>query len=73
MIFANVPEHLFIPPNMPTIDLHTCPFHSQTICLDSTGAESTDNPKWDIEAAVQITDIDDENTNDDVETDVLHA
>jgi len=43
------------------------------ICLDSTGVESTDNPRWDIEAAVQITDIDDENTNDDVETDVLHA
>ena len=43
------------------------------ICLDSTGVESTDDPKWDIEAAVRITDIDDENTNDDIETEVLHA
>jgi len=42
------------------------------IHLDSTGAESTDNPKWDVEAAVRITDIE-ENINDDIETEVLHA
>jgi len=34
--------------------------------------ESTDNPRWDIEAAVQITDIDDDNINDDIKTEVLH-
>jgi len=35
--------------------------------------ESTDDPEWDIEAVVRITDIDDEYTNDDIETEVLHA
>jgi len=34
--------------------------------------ESTDNPKWDVEAVVQITDIDDENLDDDIKTEVLH-
>src|SRR6266850_11035 len=42
------------------------------IYLDSTGVESTDNPKWDVEATVQITDIDDNNLNDDIEMEVLH-
>jgi len=35
--------------------------------------ESTDDPEWDIEAVVRITDIDNEHTNDDIETEVLHA
>ena len=51
-----LPEHLFVPLNTPTIELQMWPFHAWTICFDSTGAESTDNPKWDIEAMVQITD-----------------
>jgi len=55
------------------IDLHTRPFRSQTICLDSTGVESTDDHEWDVEATVQITDIDNNNINDDSETEVLHA
>jgi len=67
-----LPEHLFIPPNTPTIKLQTCPFQAQTICLDSTGAESTDDPLGDVEAAVRIMDIDDEHLNDDIETEVLH-
>jgi len=58
---------------MLTIDLHTQPFQSQTICLDSTGVESTDNPEWDVEAVVRITDIDNDNINDDIETEVLHV
>jgi len=58
---------------MPTIKLQTWPFWAQTICLDSTSAESTDDPLWDIEAMVQITDIDDEHLNDVIETEVLHA
>jgi len=47
-----LPKHLFVPPNTLTIDLHTQPFRSRTICLDSTGAESTDDPEWDVEAMV---------------------
>jgi len=35
--------------------------------------ESTDDPLWDIEAMVQIMDIDDEHLNDVIETEVLHA
>jgi len=35
--------------------------------------ESTDDPKWDVEAMVQITDIDDDNINNDIKTEVLHA
>ena len=67
-----LPEHLFVLPNMPTINLHTWPFQTWTICLDSTGAESTDDPKWDVEATVRITDINDDNLNDDIETEVLY-
>jgi len=35
--------------------------------------ESTDDPKWDIEAMVRITDINDNKVNDDIEMEVLHA
>jgi len=61
-----------VPSNTPTIELQTCPFQAQTICLDSIGVESTDNPLWDIEAVVQITDINNKMINDDIETEVLH-
>ena len=67
-----LPEHLFVPPNTPMIELQTWPFRARTICLDSTGAESTDDPLWDVEAVVRIIDIDDEHLNVDVETEVLH-
>jgi len=67
-----LPEHLFVPPNTPTIELQTRPFRACTICLDSTGAESTDDPLGDVEAMVRITNIDDEHLNDDIETEVLH-
>jgi len=61
-----LPEHLFVPPNTLTIELQTCPFRAWTICLDSIGAESTDDPLGDVEAVVRIMDI------DDIETEVLH-
>jgi len=35
--------------------------------------KSTDDPKWDIEAMVRITDINDNKVNDDIEMEVLHA
>ena len=34
--------------------------------------ESTDDPNWDVEAVVQIMDIEDENINTNIETKVLH-
>jgi Integrase zinc binding domain/Chromo (CHRromatin Organisation MOdifier) domain len=46
----------------------------RTISLNNpTGAESTDDPDMDIEAAVWICNIEDENLNTDIETEVLHA
>jgi hypothetical protein len=41
--------------------------------LDPTGLESTDDPEMDIEAAVQIVNMDDENVNHDLEIEVLHS
>jgi len=67
-----LPEHLFVPPNTPTIELQMHPFRARTICLDSTGVESTDDPLGDIEAVVRITDINDDHLNNDIETEVLH-
>jgi RNase H-like domain found in reverse transcriptase/Integrase zinc binding domain len=72
-----LPDHLFVPPNTPTIDLQAQLMNQvrvRTISLDNpTGAESTDDPNMDIEAAVWIRDIEDENLNTDIETEVLHA
>jgi hypothetical protein len=46
----------------------------RTISLDNpTGAESTDDPEMDIKAAVWICDIEDENINMDIKTEVLYA
>ena len=61
-----------MPPNTPVIELQTRPYRARTLHLDSTGAESTDDPEWDIEAMVQITDMDDENINTDIEIEVMH-
>jgi len=66
-----LPEHLFVPPNTPTIELQTCPFRAQTLHLDAAGTENPD-PKWDIDAAVRVSDIEDEVLNHDIETEVLH-
>ena len=67
-----LPEHLFIPPNTPTIELQTQPFRTQVLTLDCTGAESTDDPKWDVEAMVQIWSTNNENLETDIETDIIH-
>jgi hypothetical protein len=71
-----LPEHLFVPPNTPTIDLQaqlTKPAHVQTLFFDnSTSEESTNVPSMDVEAPVWIRNIDDENINTDIETEVLH-
>jgi len=66
-----LPEHLFVPPNTPTIKLQTRPFRAQTLHLDATGMEDPD-PKWDVDATVRISDIEDEILNHDIETEVLH-
>src|SRR6266850_1456598 len=66
-----LPEHLFVPPNTPTIELQTRPFRARTICLDAAGTETPD-PEWDIDAAVRVSDIEDDVLNHDIETDVLH-
>jgi hypothetical protein len=72
-----LPDHLFVPPNTPTIDLQaqlTDRVRVRTISLNNpTGAESTNDPDMDIEATVWICDIEDENLNTDIKTDVLHA
>jgi len=72
-----LPDHLFVPPNTPTINLEaqlTDRVHVRTISLNNpTGAESTDDPDMDIEATVWICDIEDENLNTDIKTEVLHA
>jgi len=65
-------EHLFVPSNTPTVELQTYPFWAQTLCLDSAGVESTDDPNWNIEATVQVSDIDDNILNHDTKTEVLH-
>jgi hypothetical protein len=41
--------------------------------LDPMGLESTDDPEMDIEAAIRILDMDDENINHDIEIEVLHS
>jgi len=64
-------EHLFVPPNTPTIELQTCPFRAQTLHFDAAGTETPD-PEWDIDAAVHVSDIEDEILNNDIETEVLH-
>jgi Integrase zinc binding domain/Chromo (CHRromatin Organisation MOdifier) domain len=72
-----LPDHLFVPPNTPTLDLTaqlTNQVRVRTISLDNpTGVESTDDPNMDVEAAVWICDIEDENLNTNIETEVLHA
>src|SRR6267142_5885982 len=55
-------EHLFIPPNTPTIELQTHPFRARTLHLDAAGTKNS-NPKWDIDAAVCVFDIEDEILN----------
>jgi hypothetical protein len=50
------------------------PVRIQTISMfDPTGLESTDNPKLDIEAAVRIANMEDENLNNDIKIEVLHG
>jgi len=66
-----LPEHLFVPPNTLTIELQTCPFRARTLHLDAAGTETLD-PAWDIDAAVHVSDIEDEILNHDIETEVLH-
>jgi hypothetical protein len=72
-----ISEHLFVPPNTPTIDLQTQifkPIRTRTLSiLDLTGLESTDDPEMDIEAAVRIANMEDENLNNDIEIKVLHG
>jgi Integrase zinc binding domain len=62
---------------MPTINLQaqlTKPAHVRTIFLENpTSKESTDVPNMDVEAPVWIKNIDNENVNTDIETEVLHA
>jgi hypothetical protein len=40
--------------------------------LDYIGVESTDDPKWDVEATVLIQCTNDENLDIDIKTDVIH-
>jgi Integrase zinc binding domain len=72
-----LPDHLFVPLDTPTIDLQAQLMNQvrvRTISLNNpTGAESTDDPDMDIKATVWICDIEDENLNMDIETEVLHA
>jgi hypothetical protein len=62
---------------MPTIDLQaqlTNQVHIRTISLNNpTGVESTEDPEMDIEATVWICDIEDDNLNTNIETEVLYA
>ena len=60
---------------MPMIDLEVqkCPMNVQTISFSGmTGQESTDIPLKDVEAAVFIREVHDENLNHDLETEVIH-
>jgi RNase H-like domain found in reverse transcriptase len=70
-------EHLFVPPNMPTIDLQaqlTKPTHICTLSFNNPiGLESTDNPNMAKDPLIWIQNLDDENINMDIETEVLHA
>jgi hypothetical protein len=68
-----LPEHLFVPPNTPVIELQTCPFRARTICLDATGLTDEDNDDlWDDSDLVQINSVQDNNLNTDIETEVIH-
>jgi hypothetical protein len=68
-----LPEHLFVPPNTPVINLQTRPFRARTICLDATGITDDDNDNiWHDSDLVQINSIQDDDLNTDVETDVIH-
>jgi hypothetical protein len=62
-----LPEHLFIPPNTPVIELQTCPFHTWIICLDATGLtnDNNDNPQ-NHNDLMQICSINDDNINTDI-------
>jgi Integrase zinc binding domain len=72
-----LPDHLFVPPNMPTIDLQaqlTKPTHIRTLSFDNpTGEAHTDILDNDVEALVWIRNLEDDNLNTDIETEVLHA
>jgi RNase H-like domain found in reverse transcriptase/Integrase zinc binding domain len=68
-----LPEHLFVPPNTPVIDLQTRPFRAHTICLDATGLTDEENDDlWDDSNLVQINSVQDDNLNTDIKTEVIH-
>jgi RNase H-like domain found in reverse transcriptase/Integrase zinc binding domain/Reverse transcriptase (RNA-dependent DNA polymerase) len=72
-----LPEHLFMPPNMLTIDLQaqlTKPTRIRTLSFDNpTGEINADTPNVEIDAPVWIRSIEDDNLNTDIETEVLHV
>jgi Integrase zinc binding domain len=74
---VTLPEHLFVPPNMPTIDLQaqlTKPTRIRTLSFDNpTGGDNTITPELDKDPPVWIWSIEDDNLNTDIETEVLHA
>jgi hypothetical protein len=72
-----LPEHLFVPLNMPTIDLQaqlTKPTRIRTLSFDNpTGESDADISNIAKEPPVWIRSIEDDNLNTDIETKVLHA
>jgi hypothetical protein len=68
-----LPEHLFILPNTPVIQLQTCLFQACTLCLDATGITNNDEDNLGTDNEfIQINNIQDKNLNTDIETDVIH-
>jgi Integrase zinc binding domain len=68
-----LPEHLFVPPNTPVIQLQTRPFRARTLCLNATGITINDENNLGLNCDfVQINDIEDDNLNTDIETDIIH-
>jgi hypothetical protein len=68
-----LPEHLFVPPNTPVIQLQTCPFRARTLCLDTAGLTNNDEDDLGTNSNfIQINSIQDDNLNTDIETNVIH-
>jgi RNase H-like domain found in reverse transcriptase len=68
-----LPEHLFVPPNTPVIQLQTRPFRARTLCLDAAGLTNNDENNLGTNSNfIQINSIQDDNLNTDIETDVIH-
>jgi hypothetical protein len=68
-----LPEHLFVPPNTPVIQLQTCPFRAHTLCLDAAGVTIDNEDSLGLDSDfIQINSIQDDNLNTDIETDIIH-